>query len=112
MTKGIGRNLRNNATPQEIIIWSRLRKKQLGYKFRRQHSFERYVVDFYCKELMLVIEIDGWQHKKKFNGEKEDIRTKFLESKGLYILRFWNNDVNNNIEGVMQKIYDVCDELK
>jgi len=112
MNKELRRMLRNNLTPQEIILWSRLRRKQLGYKFRRQHSMGNYVVDFYCKELQLVIELDGWQHKKEFSGEKEDRRTKFLESKGLYVLRFWNNEINNNIDSVVQEIIVVCEELR
>lgn len=112
MNKSLRKKLRNNPTPQEVILWSRLRRKQLGYKFRRQHSIGNYIVDFYCKELQLVIELDGWQHKEEFGGKKESERTRFLKNKNLYILRFWNNDVNNSIDNVVQKIIDVCKELK
>ncbi len=110
--KYIRKKLRNNPTPQEIILWSRLRRKQIGYKFRRQHSFGKYIVDFYCKELQLVIELDGWQHKEEFSGDFEKKRTKFLQDRNLCILRFWNNNVNDNIDSVIQRIVDICDELK
>ncbi len=96
--------LRKSSTPQEIILWSRLRRKQLNYRFRRQHSIGKYIVDFYCPEMKLVIELDGWQHRKENNGGYDIERTKFLESLGCKILRFWNNDVNKNIEGVILKI--------
>ncbi|HBI17354.1 MAG TPA: DNA (cytosine-5-)-methyltransferase [Candidatus Moranbacteria bacterium] len=102
--KQLRKVLRKNSTPQEIILWSRLEKKQLGYKFRRQHSFDNYIVDFYCKEKSLIIEVDGWQHKEEFSGEREKIRTEFLENKGFNVLRFWNNEINNNLEGVILRI--------
>lgn len=102
--KKIRRILRKNSTPQEIILWSRIKRNQLGYKFRRQHSFDNYIVDFYCKEKKLIVELDGWQHKEEFSGEKEKIRTEFLESKGFKVLRFWNNEINNNLEGVVLRI--------
>ncbi len=112
MNRILRRKLRNNPTPQEVILWSRLRRKQLGFKFRRQHSIGKYIVDFYCKELQLVIELDGWQHKEEFSGKYENTRTDFLKRKGLYILRFWNNDVNDNIDYVVQKIMNICERLK
>ena len=65
---------------------------------------DKYIVDFYCPELKLVIEIDGWQHKEEFSGKKEDIRTQYLKDKGMTILRFWNNDVNNDINNVILEI--------
>ena len=102
--KKLRKVLRKNLTPQEIILWSRIKGNQLGYKFRRQHSFDNYIVDFYCKEKSLIIEIDGWQHKEEFSGEREKIRTEFLENKGFNVLRFWNNEINNNLEGVILRI--------
>jgi very-short-patch-repair endonuclease len=79
-----------------------LKNKQLGCKFRRQHSIGKYVVDFYCSEKKLVIEIDGWQHKEQERYDEE--RIKYLESLELKVLRFWNNDVNDNLNGVILKI--------
>ena len=98
--------LRKSATPQEIILWSRLRRKQLSYKFRRQHSIGKYIVDFYCSEKKLIIELDGWQHRKENNEGYDAERTNFLESLGYKVIRFWNNDINKNIEGVILKIED------
>ena len=112
MKKSLCRNLRKNATPQEIILWSRLKNKQLGYKFRRQHPIGKYIVDFYCSELKLIIEIDGWQHKKEFHSKKEVDRTYFLLDNNYYILRFWNNEINKNLESVLQKIIDTCNYLE
>ena len=96
------RNLRNGATPQEVILWSRLRRSGLGYKFRRQESIGKYIVDFYCPAKKLIIEIDGWQHKE--NEEYDNKRTTYFESLGLRVLRFWNNDVNDNLSGVILRI--------
>jgi crossover junction endodeoxyribonuclease RuvC len=98
----VRKKLRKEATPQEIILWSRLKNKQFGHKFRRQHSIGKYVVDFYCPEKKLVVEIDGWQHKDQEKYDEE--RTKYLESLELKVLRFWNNDVNDNLNGVILKI--------
>ena len=102
--KNIRRTLRQNATPQEVILWSRLKNGQLGYKFRRQHSFGKYVADFYCREKYLVIEIDGSQHLEQ--KEYDDERSKFLENQGLCVLRFWDNEINTNINGVMERIIE------
>ena len=99
---GRRRTLRNKSTPQEVILWSRLRNEQLGYKFRRQHSFGTYIADFYCREKRLIIEVDGSQHVEQEEYDTE--RTKFFENKGLHVLRFWNNEVNTNINGVVTKI--------
>jgi len=105
-SKQLRKNLRNNATPQEIILWSRLRRKQLKYKFRRQHSFGKYIADFYCKEKKIVIEIDGSQHKEESNQGYDKERTEYLKRKGMKVLRFWNNEINNNLEGVIFKILE------
>ena len=96
--------MRKNATPQEIILWSRLKSKQLGCKFRRQHSIGRYIVDFYCPEHKLIIEIDGSQHKSEEACKYDKERTEYLEKLGLQVIRFWNNEINNNLEGTILKI--------
>jgi len=98
------KTLRNQATPKEIILWSRLRHSALGFKFRRQHSIGDFIVDFYCPEAKLVIEIDGSQH---LDQELYDIeRTKYLTKLGCRVIRFWNNEVNNDIDGVVMKIVE------
>jgi very-short-patch-repair endonuclease len=99
------RNLRKNSTPQEIIFWSRIKNRNfLNLKFRRQYPIGKYVVDFLCLEKKIIIELDGWQHKEE-NQEKYDTeRTMFLEKLGFRVIRFWNNEINDNLEGVMIKI--------
>lgn len=103
-SESLRKKLRNFATPQEVLLWSRLRRSQLGCKFRRQHSIGKYIVDFYCAEKKLIIELDGWQHRKEINGDYDNERTLFLELLGYTVMRFWNNDVNKNMDSVIIEI--------
>ena len=97
----LARGLRRQQTPAERVLWNRLRNLQLeGTKFRRQQPIGNYILDFVNLESKLVVEIDGGQHNHKQIREKDEQRTKWLESEGYRILRFWNNDVLTNIEGV------------
>ena len=98
------RKLRKDSTPQEIILWSRLRRNQLGYKFRRQHSIGKYIVDFYCSEKNLIIEVDGGQHDEESVRKYDKERSKYLEKLGFRVLRFWDRDINLNLEGVIGEI--------
>jgi very-short-patch-repair endonuclease len=99
------RELRKNATDAENKLWSRLRDRQLcNFKFRRQHTIGSYIVDFYCHEAMLVVELDGGQHAEAFQSDYDAERSLVLESKGIKVLRFWNNDVMRNIEGILEEI--------
>lgn len=88
-------------TEAETLLWSRIRGDQLGFRFRRQHSLLPYIVDFYCYESQLIIEVDGGQHNE---SKKDVLRDLFFEEKGIQVLRFWNNEVLENIDGVVQKI--------
>jgi len=99
----VRRKLRNSATPHEIILWSKLKNKSLGFKFRRQHSIEKYIVDFYCPSKKLVIEIDGSQHLER-QKEYDLNRDYFLQKLGFKTLRFMDNEINNNLQGVLLKI--------
>ena len=95
--------LRHNQTPAEIKLWRYLRKRQrMGYKFRRQYAIGRYIVDYCALSKKLIIELDGSPHniQKEYDFE----RTKFLMSQGYQVLRFWNNDVINNIDEVIKTI--------
>ena len=96
------KELRNNATEQERKLWQYLRKSQLGYKFRRQQPIGDYIADFFCPELGLIIELDGGQHNEqaKINYDKQ--RDAFLQKCGYRVVRFWNNDIDKNIEGVIE----------
>lgn len=101
----LARKLRKNQTPQEQKLWNLLRNRQiLGYKFKRQHPIGNYIVDFVCREIKLVIELDGGQHNTTDGIIYDNERSKYLQSIGFNILRFWNNEIDNNIEGVYQKI--------
>lgn len=97
----IAKNMRSNMTKEEVKLWNILRAKRFyNYKFKRQVPIGNYIVDFLCKEKNLIVEIDGGQHNEKLNKIKDIKRTNYLESKGYKVIRFWNNEVWNNIEGV------------
>ena len=97
------RELRRDGTAAEQALWRRLRSHQLaGCKFRRQHPIGHYVVDFVCLERRLIIEVDGGYHA--VNRKEDADRTKWLEAEGYRVLRFWNDEVLNNLEGVLSAI--------
>ena len=96
------RNLRQNSTDAEKRLWQHLRLKQLaGWKFRRQQPLGTFIVDFICLEKRLIIEIDGGQHA---GNPKDTARDQWLKTQGFTILRFWNNEVLTNIDGVLEVI--------
>ena len=97
------KQLRHSQTPAEIKLWAALKAHQLeGIQFRRQHPIGEYIVDFCAPTRKLIIELDGSPH---LNQQEYDAqRTKFMESKGYRVLRFWNNDVMNHIDGVIEII--------
>jgi very-short-patch-repair endonuclease len=96
------RKLRLNMTQAEKILWEHLRKKSFGYKFRNQHAIYRYIVDFYCHELRLIIEVDGSIHTLSENALNDKDRDQILLSLGLQIIRFTNNEISENIEKVLE----------
>ena len=97
------RKLRQNQTEAEKLLWSRLRRRQMaGVRFRRQVPIGPYIVDFASHEAKLVIEVDGGQHDRDSDAEKA--RTERIERDGYRVLRFWNNEVLGNIDGVVQTI--------
>jgi very-short-patch-repair endonuclease len=99
------RYLRKNATPQEIIMWSRLKNKSFhNLKFRRQYRIGKYIADFICLDKRLIIEIDGSQHKEESQRRYDEERTNYLKRNRFKVIRFWNNEVNTNLEGVFLKI--------
>ena len=107
----IARVLRKNLTPQEKRLWKVLRNHQFyGYEFRRQYPIADYIVDFICREKKIIIELDGGQHNQSENIQYDIKRTEVLNSLGYKVIRFWNFDIDNNIEGVyleLQKIFGV-----
>ncbi|MEO8611553.1 MAG: endonuclease domain-containing protein [Chloroflexota bacterium] len=101
--KPLARQMRHAPTPAEKHLWGRLRNRQLGgAKFRRQHVIDRFIVDFYCQEYRLVIEVDGSIHE--YTQAEDAVRQEFLESLGLRVIRFSNADVLTRIDGVVEVI--------
>ena len=104
LKKEVRKNLRKNQTSQEIILWSKLRNNQTNQKWKRQVSIGPYITDFYCSKKLLVIELDGSQHldNRKYDKEREE----YFLNLGIKTLRFWKNEVNKNINGVLKIIME------
>ena len=103
--KNLVRAMRQNLTPQEVKLWQYLRKEQLGVKFRRQFPIDsKYIADFACLEKKLIIELDGTQHAEN-QHDKE--RTLYLEDHGFTVLRFWNNEIDKNLIGCLERIREL-----
>jgi very-short-patch-repair endonuclease len=97
------RRLRRDQTDAERKLWFRLRDRRLdGLKFRRQVPIDRYVVDFCCESARLIVELDGGQHAER--SAEDAARTAALEARGYLVLRFWNNEVLQNMDGVLEVI--------
>ncbi len=107
---GVGegaKNLRKNSTDAERVLWKVLRAKQVeGLKFRRQEPIGKYIVDFVCFEKDLIVEVDGGQHSEAVDAGRDA----WLRSQGFTVLRFWNHDVLQNIEGVLEVILRACSQ--
>ncbi len=103
----LARCLRKRQTPTEAKMWACLRnRKLLNIKFRRQYPIGPYIVDFCAIQHKLVIEVDGGGHLSDEQKVNDRIRDYYLEKRGYIVMRFWANDVNNNLEGVVQMIYE------
>lgn len=104
-SKGIRRKLRSNMPRAEVLLWMRLKGRQLGgLKFRRQYSVGAYVVDFCCPSVKLVVEVDGETHLGQAAERLDADRQRAIEAVGFRVLRVFNTDVYNNIEGVLEQI--------
>lgn len=107
------KSMRHTATDAENFMWQILRAKRfMSLKFRRQHVIQPYIVDFYCHEIGLVIELDGSQHGADDAIEYDVERTKFLEAVGLTVVRYWNHDVLGRMDVVLEDLWNTCFELK
>ena len=103
--KTLRQTLRNNATAAEAILWRALKGKRVeGLKFRRQFGVGHYVIDFYCPEIRLGIELDGGVHKTSYTHEYDEMRSRFLAENGIRVLRFDNEVVYTNVEGSIEAI--------
>jgi very-short-patch-repair endonuclease len=107
------RSLRANATKAERKLWRRLKSKQIeGLKFRKQHPIGPYILDFYCPEVKLCIEVDGGQHNESSHIQSDATRTNFLEAHGVTVIRFWNVEIFDNLDGVVEAIMEQAWSLK
>jgi very-short-patch-repair endonuclease len=105
----ISRKLRANQTDSETKLWNRIRNRQInGDKFVRQEPIGRYICDFVCREKLIVIEVDGGQHSESV---RDEMRDRYLSSQGYRVMRFWNNDVLSNIEGLLTVIDEALQEI-
>ena len=101
----LAKHLRQNATIQERRLWNLLKNRQFrNLKFQRQQPVGDYIVDFIYKEAKIIIEIDGGQHNEPKNIEYDKTRTEFLNSLGYKVIRFWNNEIYENIDGVLLRL--------
>ncbi len=102
--------MRKSRTDAEGLLWGILRGRRfLGLKFRRQHTINSFIVDFYCHEKLFAIELDGGGHNDSAKERSDFLRTESLRRSGISVIRFWNNDVFNNIEAVLERLFE---ELK
>lgn len=109
MSDLFAKSLRITMTEAESHLWYLLRDRRLcGYKFRRQMPIKPYIADFVCLSARLIVEIDGGQHSEQ--AEKDKVRDAFLRSQGFTVLRFWNNEVFENTQGVLERVLDYCNK--
>jgi very-short-patch-repair endonuclease len=106
MANAFARELRKNRTAAERRLWSKLRElKAVGFKFRQQAPIDRFIVDFVCFASRLIIEVDGATHSTQGERMSDHDREQYLKDEGFRVLRFWNDDVMSNLEGVMDTIF-------
>ena len=104
----LARKLRQSQTDAEKSLWARLKNKQVeGVKFRRQQPLGSYIVDFVSFERKIIVEVDGGQHNEREARERDEQRAAWLKERGYQVLRFWNNEVLANMEGILEKIGEV-----
>ena len=107
--KRLRRVLRNDPTTAERILWKHIKNSQLGYKFRRQQGVGPYIVDFYCPEKFIVVELDGWIHGEEEHKEKDQKRQVFLEQQGLTVVRYRNEQIRYELPSVLKDLKRRCD---
>src|SRR5215467_10075052 len=111
--KPLRKKLRNSTTSAEAILWTYLQRRQLeGKKFRRQESLGRYVVDFYCPECRLIVELDGAPHFEPDSDIYENQRTAYLERLGLTVIRFENQAIHDDIELVLETVREAVRNVR
>ncbi len=108
----LAKKLRKNMTLGEIALWREIKGKKIGFQFSRQIPIDQFIVDFYCKDLRLAIEVDGSIHFKEGHPERDEKRQRPLESLGVKVIRFSDTDVKNNLSQVLDEIQDEIEKLK
>ena len=108
MSKDRARDLRRKMTPPERRLWNVLKTRPEGFKFRRQHDFDPYVLDFFCYEAALAIEVDGLAHDLGSNPKRDIRRDRLIADQGIRTLRFRALDVRDNLEGIIVMIVEEC----
>ncbi|MDP8236821.1 MAG: endonuclease domain-containing protein [Candidatus Erginobacter occultus] len=112
-TRNLARKLRREQTETEARLWKYLRDRRLkGVKFRRQYPIGKYILDFYCPEARLAVELDGGGHNRPEQRKHDDKRDQEIRGQGIKRLRFWDNDVWRNLDGVLKKIWDELPERR
>lgn len=104
--------LRNNMTDAEKMLWSRLSRKQLGYRFKAQHPIDIFIADFYCHELKLVVELDGGIHDASEQKTYDEGRTSELEAFGIKVIRFTNHEILLGLNEAAVKLTRICKQRK
>jgi len=105
------RDFRHPLTPTEAKVWQAVRRRQLGFKIRRQHPIDRFIADFYCAEAKLIIEIDGDSHAPEDQADYDVARTRWLEEHGYQVIRpAAAQQVEDDLEGVVEGIRKACEE--
>ncbi|MDZ7719597.1 MAG: DUF559 domain-containing protein [Balneolaceae bacterium] len=111
--KELARRLRNNSTKSEKILWQYLKGKQiLGFDFHRQKPIDQFIVDFYCSELFLAIELDGYSHEHFEIAQKDKRKKKRLNELGVYLIRFWDEEIFNDLDNVLRVIEITVEKRK
>jgi len=112
-SKDTRKELRNNLTKGEVILWQHLKGSQLGgFKFRRQQSIQDFVVDFYCPEIKLAIEVDGQTHGFEEVFVRDQWRQNIIEKEGVIFKRYTSNDIFNNLDQTLDDLYQTCIDLQ
>jgi len=107
MANEMARKLRKRMTPQEVKLWVHLRSwKQRGFHFRRQAPRDRFILDFVCLKHHLIVEVDGGQHNLDAHAQRDGSRDHHFIKQGFKVLRFWNSDIDRNLNGVLTQIDD------
>ena len=108
MSKEQARRLRRKLTPPELRLWNVLKTRPGGFKFRRQHEFDPYVLDFFCHEAAVAIEVDGLAHDLGSNPQRDIARDAWVADQGIQTLRFRAIEVRGNLEGIVTMIVEEC----